>query len=83
MSQSTIEMDKGYYSLALVQLRIISLSQSTIEMDKGYYITNRITTKSVGKLSQSTIEMDKGYYADILAADETKSLAVAIHNRNG
>ena len=38
-SQSTIEMDKGYYGLdSLIGEKTLIPSQSTIEMDKGYYL---------------------------------------------
>ncbi len=48
-SQSTIKMDKGYYTLKIMKglfLRMF-MSQSTIKMDKGYYRIYRITTPFV------------------------------------
>ena len=37
-SQSTIKMDKGYYTVCVVQSQTEPMaSQSTIKMDKGYY----------------------------------------------
>ncbi len=53
MSQSTIKMEKGYYTkLQRYFERILQLSQSTIKMDKGYYIkTNYNMPQIKGKVA--------------------------------
>ena len=55
MSQSTIKMEKGYYTKGQRGTFVEKRSQSTIKMEKGYYC------QLLGK-SQSTIKMEKGYY---------------------
>ena len=61
-SQSTIKMEKGYYSKIKFKGLLIALSQSTIKMEKGYYWFVCLSHDLVLFLSQSTIKMEKGYY---------------------
>ncbi len=61
-SQSTIKMDKGYYTQSAWYCQTMLPSQSTIKMDKGYYRNGGRRACRRRGWSQSTIKMDKGYY---------------------
>ena len=82
MSQSTIKMEKGYYTnYTPVEPAVDYMSQSTIKMEKGYYCKTS-TLKNCTTTSQSTIKMEKGYYKRVTWLS-ILSQKVAIHNKNG
>ena len=60
LSQSTIKMDKGYYSNFV--LRTYQYNNVAIHNKNGQGLLLSIIGALVVMLSQSTIKMDKGYY---------------------
>ena len=82
-SQSTIKMEKGYYTTELTNHEYINTqSQSTIKMEKGYY-QHFLNISIINNMVAIHNKNGQGLLLTISMLKEDFSLDVAIHNKNG